>query len=72
MTLEIALEQTILRNLLTNDAYARKVAAFLQPDYFEGVYKGLFKEFTAFIAKYNQLLRIEEELGASAIYGGTR
>ena len=24
------------------------------------------------IAKYNQLLRIEEELGASAIYGGTR
>ena len=23
------------------------------------------------IAKYNQLLRIEEELGASAIYGGT-
>jgi enolase len=24
------------------------------------------------VAKYNQLLRIEEELGASAIYGGTR
>ena len=23
------------------------------------------------VAKYNQLLRIEEELGASAIYGGT-
>jgi len=22
------------------------------------------------VAKYNQLLRIEEELGASAIYGG--
>ena len=59
MTLEIALEQTILRNLLTNDAYARKVAAFLQPDYFEGVYKGLFKEFTAFIAKYNQLPSME-------------
>jgi len=57
--LEIALEQTILRNLLTNDAYARKVAAFLQPDYFEGVYKGLFKEFTAFIAKYNQLPSME-------------
>lgn len=57
--MEIALEQTILRNLLTNDAYARKVAAFLQPDYFEGVYKGLFKEFTAFIAKYNQLPSME-------------
>ena len=53
--MEIQLEQTILRNLLTNDAYARKVAAFLSPDYFEGVYKGLFKEFTKFIAKYNKL-----------------
>ena len=57
--LEINLEQTILRNLLTNDAYARKVAAFLTPDYFEGVYKGLFKEFTKFIAKYNKLPTME-------------
>ena len=47
--MEIQLEQTILRNLLTNDEYARKVAAFLSPDYFEGVYKALFKEFTKFI-----------------------
>lgn len=53
--MEINLEQTILRNLLTNDQYARKVAAFLNPEYFEGVYKGLFKEFTKFIAKYNKL-----------------
>ena len=53
--LEIKLEQTILRNLLTNDAYTRKVAAFLAPEYFEGVYKGLFSEFTKFIAKYNKL-----------------
>jgi replicative DNA helicase len=55
MVLEIKLEQTILRNLLTNDEYARKVAAFLAPEYFEGVYKSLFKEFTKFIAKYNKL-----------------
>ncbi|MDC0889154.1 DnaB-like helicase C-terminal domain-containing protein [bacterium] len=53
------LEQTILRNLLTNDEYARKVAAFLTPEYFEGVYKGLFKEFTKFIAKYNKLPTME-------------
>lgn len=53
--LEIKLEQTILRNLLTNDEYARKVAAFINPEYFEGVYKSLFKEFTKFIAKYNKL-----------------
>ena len=52
---EINLEQTVLRNLLTNDEYARKVAAFLSPDYFQGVYQNLFKEFTKFIAKYNKL-----------------
>lgn len=57
--LEIQLEQTILRNLLTNDAYTRKVAAFLSPDYFGGVYKGLFEEFTKFIAKYNKLPTME-------------
>ena len=57
--MEIQLEQTILRNLLTNDPYARKVAAFLTPDYFEGVYKSLFKEFTKFIAKYNKLPTME-------------
>lgn len=59
MIMEIQLEQTILRNLLTNDEYARKVAAFLSPDYFEGVYKSLFKEFTKFISKYNKLPTIE-------------
>ena len=56
---KIELEQTILRNLLTNDEYARKVAAFLQPEYFEGVYKNLFREFTLFIAKYNKLPSME-------------
>ena len=52
---EINLEQTVLKNLVTNDQYARKVAAFVQPDYFDGVYRSLFKEFTKFIAKYNKL-----------------
>ena len=56
---EINLQQTILRNLLTNDSYMRKVAPFLAPDYFEGVYKGLFKEFTSYIAKFNNLPTIE-------------
>ena len=56
---EINLQHTILRNLLTNDPYARKVAPFLSPEYFEGVYKGLFKEFTSYIAKFNNLPTIE-------------
>ena len=57
--MEINLEQTILRNLLTNDQHMRKVVAFLDPEYFEGVYKGLFKELTLFIAKYNKLPTME-------------
>jgi len=56
---DINLEQTILKNLVTNDPFARKVAAFILPDYFEGVYKSLFREFTKFIAKYNKLPTLE-------------
>ena len=56
---EINLQQTILRNLLTNDSYMRKVAAFLSPEYFEGTYNGLFREFTSYIAKFNKLPTIE-------------
>ena len=56
---EINLQQTILRNLLTNDSYMRKVAAFLSPDYFEGTYNGLFREFTSYIAKFNKLPTLE-------------
>jgi archaellum biogenesis ATPase FlaH len=37
----------------------RKVGAFLSPDYFQGVYKGLFKEVTKFVAKYNKLPSLE-------------
>jgi hypothetical protein len=37
----------------------RKVGAFLTPDYFQGVYKGLFKEVTKFVAKYNKLPSLE-------------
>lgn len=57
--MEINLEQTVLKNLMTNDAFTRKVAAFIQPDYFEGVYRSLFREFTKFIAKYNKLPSME-------------
>ena len=52
---DINLQQTILRNLLTNDSYMRKVAPFLSPEYFEGTYKSIFKEFNAYIAKYSSL-----------------
>ena len=49
------LEQTILRNLLTDEKFMRKVLPFIKPDYFEGIYRILFKEAGKFVAKYNKL-----------------
>ena len=49
------LEQTILRNILTDEKYMRKILPFIKPDYFEGVYRILFKEVGKFVAKYNKL-----------------
>jgi len=49
------IEQTVLRNLLVNDEYMRRVLPFIQPEYFEGVYQQLFREVAKFVAKYNKL-----------------
>ena len=49
------LEQVILRNILTNEPFMRKVLPFIQPEYFQGVYNHLFKEAGKFVAKYNKL-----------------
>ena len=49
------LEQTILRNVLTDEKYMRKVLPFVKPDYFMGVYRTLFKEAGKYVAKYNTL-----------------
>ena len=57
--MKIDLEQIILRNLLTNEQYMRKVLPFVQVNYFEGVYRGLFNEVTKFVQKYNKLPTLE-------------
>ena len=49
------IEQIILRNVLTNEPYMRKVLPFIQPDYFQGVYNLLFKEAGKYVGKYNTL-----------------
>ena len=49
------LEQVILRNILTDENFMRKVLPFVKPDYFEGIYRVLFKEVGKFVAKYNKL-----------------
>ena len=33
----------------------RKVLPFIKPDYFQGIYKTLFKEAGKYVAKYNKL-----------------
>jgi len=53
------LEQTILRNLLTDEDYMRKVLPFIKPDYFQGIYKVLFNEAGIFVSKYNKLPNAE-------------
>ena len=67
------LEQTILRNLLTDEKYMRKVLPFIKPDYFQGVYRILFKEAGKFVGKYNKLPSSETfkiELDQSDMLGG--
>ena len=47
------LEQTILKNLIYNDEYARKVLPFIRSDYFsDQVEKNVFKEIAEFVSKY--------------------
>tara|TARA_A200000159_G_C7337955_1_gene345872 strand:- start:2805 stop:4181 length:1377 start_codon:yes stop_codon:yes gene_type:complete len=53
------LNRTILRSLLTNESYLRKVIPFLKPNYFEGPLKVIFKQIGAFVDKHNVLPTLE-------------
>ncbi len=53
------IEQTVLRNLLTNEGYMRRVLPFIRPEYFDGVYQQMFREVAKFVAKYNKLPNAE-------------
>jgi len=53
------LNRTILRSLLTNEEYLRKVVPFLKPNYFEGPLKLVFKQVAAFVEKHNTLPTLE-------------
>jgi replicative DNA helicase len=50
-----SIEQTIIKNIITNENFMRKVLPFIRPDYFEGTYQKLFKEVAKFVQKYNKL-----------------
>ena len=50
------IEFLILRNLIYNEEYARKVIPFIKDDYFEDQkQKIIFKEISSFIQQYNKL-----------------
>jgi len=54
------IETTILRNLIYNEDYSRKVIPFIQPDYFESKpEKVIFEEIVQFIVKYGSSITIE-------------
>lgn len=49
------LEQVVIRNILNDETYMRKVIPFIKKEYFEGVYKLIFSEITKFVGKYNKI-----------------
>ena len=54
------IEITILRNLIHNDDYTRKVIPFIQPEYFEDrVQKTIFLEIAEFVVNYDSLISLE-------------
>lgn len=74
----MAVEDTVLSNLLFNEDYARRVIAFLKPEYFtDRVHKSIFETIHDHIMKYNsqpsvEALKLEvagiDNLNESAFY----
>ena len=54
------IEKTILKNLILNEDYTRKVLPFLKKDYFDSVHeKVIFEESEKFIGEYNKCPTVE-------------
>jgi len=54
------IETTILRNLVCEEEFSRKVIPFIEPDYFENkTEKVIFQEISQFIIKYDSAITIE-------------
>jgi len=49
------LDHVILRNLLTNSEYLKKVIPFIRPSYFDATYKIIFQEFVKYHVKYSDV-----------------
>jgi len=57
--LDPKIQTTILRNLISNEEYTRKVIPFLKKEYFEGSYRVIFDQIIEFVNKYNKLPNAE-------------
>ena len=55
----MTLEKTILKNLLSNEDFCRKVLPFIKEEFFSGEDKILFSQINQFILDYNQRPTIE-------------
>ena len=53
--MEPNLQTTILRNLINNESFTRKVIPFLKKEYFEGTHRVVFNQIIQFVEKYNKL-----------------
>ena len=49
------MQHVILKSFFTNDEFMRRTVPFMDPKYFEGVHRDLFKEFAKYVSKYNDL-----------------
>jgi len=49
------IQTTILRNLLTNEDFTRRVVPYLKKEYFEDEHKVVFDNILAYVSKYNKL-----------------
>lgn len=59
MSNNASIELMVLRNIITDDQFMRRVLPFIKPAYFEGIYRILFNEVGKFVGKYNKLPNAE-------------
>lgn len=53
--MEQKIQTTILRNLINNDEFTRKVIPFIRKEYFESDHRLIFDQVICFVDKYNRL-----------------
>ena len=53
------MQQVVLKSFCTNESFMRKVVPFIQPEYFEGVHRTIFKNFVRYVAKYSNIPSVE-------------